>query len=108
VSDAGVPGVAILGIDAAEAFSKLFQIVCDRQVRDEFSSASGKTQLREHARHPAWLLRSNLDDPRKIPYLLAWKDERHDGKIMEGVRLAHDGFHRGPLALRVGADSKHS
>src|SRR5467141_372995 len=36
VSDAGVPGVAILGIDAAEAFAKLFQIVCDRQVRDEF------------------------------------------------------------------------
>src|ERR1700674_1417755 len=35
-SDAGVPGVPILGIDAAEAFTKLFQIVCDRQVRDEF------------------------------------------------------------------------
>src|ERR1700756_3981004 len=29
-SDAGVPGVAILGIDAAEAFAKAFQIVRDR------------------------------------------------------------------------------
>jgi hypothetical protein len=38
---------------------------------------------------PAWLVRSNLNDPRKIPYLLVWKDERHDGKIMEVVRLAH-------------------
>jgi hypothetical protein len=38
---------------------------------------------------PAWLVRTNLDDPRKIPYLLAWKDDdRHDGKIMEAVRLA--------------------
>src|SRR4029077_15591110 len=36
VSDAGVPGVAIFGIGAAEAFAKLFQIVCDRQVRDEY------------------------------------------------------------------------
>src|SRR5580704_10261168 len=41
---------------------------------------------------PAWLVRSNLNDPRKIPYLLVWKDERHDGKIMEAVRLAHGGF----------------
>ncbi len=38
---------------------------------------------------PAWIVRANLNDPRKIPYLLVWKDERHDGKIMEGVRLAH-------------------
>jgi hypothetical protein len=37
---------------------------------------------------PAWLVRSNLDDPRKIPYLLGWKDERHDGEVMEAVRLA--------------------
>lgn len=37
---------------------------------------------------PAWIVRSNLDDPRKIPYLLAWKDERHDGQIKEAVRLA--------------------
>jgi hypothetical protein len=29
-----------------------------------------------------------LPDPRRIPYLLVWKDERHDGKIMEAVRLA--------------------
>ncbi len=32
---------------------------------------------------PAWLVRSNLDDPRTIPYLLVWKDDRHDGKIMK-------------------------
>jgi len=38
---------------------------------------------------PAWLVRSNLDDPRNIPYLLVWKDDRHDGKIMEVVRLGH-------------------
>lgn len=38
---------------------------------------------------PAWLVRSNLNDPRGIPCLLVWKDDRHDGKIMEAVRLAH-------------------
>ena len=37
---------------------------------------------------PAWLVRSNLNDPRRIPYLLIWKDERHDGEIKEAVRLA--------------------
>ncbi len=37
---------------------------------------------------PAWLVRSNLNDPRRIPYLLVWKDERHDGEIKEAVRLA--------------------
>ena len=37
---------------------------------------------------PAWLVRSNLNDPRKIPYLLVWKDERHDDEIKEAVRLA--------------------
>jgi hypothetical protein len=37
---------------------------------------------------PAWLVRRNLDDPRKIPYLLVWKDERHDGQVKEAVRLA--------------------
>src|SRR5450432_3604264 len=36
---------------------------------------------------PAWLVRSNLNDPRKIPYLLVWKDESHDGEIKEVVRL---------------------
>ena len=41
---------------------------------------------------PAWLVRRNLEDPRRIPYLLVWKDDRHDGKIMEVVRLAHGGF----------------
>src|ERR1700688_1406396 len=35
---------------------------------------------------PAWLVRSNLNDPRRIPYLLVWKDER-DGEIKEAVRL---------------------
>jgi hypothetical protein len=40
---------------------------------------------------PAWLVRSNVDDPRRIPYLLVWKDERHEGEIMEAVRLAR--FH---------------
>ena len=37
---------------------------------------------------PAWLVRSNLNDPRRIPYLLVWKDERHGGEIKEAVRLA--------------------
>jgi hypothetical protein len=36
---------------------------------------------------PAWLVRANLGDPRKIPYLLVWKDERHDPEIKEAVRL---------------------
>lgn len=36
---------------------------------------------------PAWLVRRNLDDPREIPYLLVWKDDR-DGRIKEAVRLA--------------------
>jgi hypothetical protein len=33
-------------------------------------------------------VRSNLSDPRRIPYLLVWKRER-DGEIKEEVRLAH-------------------
>jgi hypothetical protein len=37
---------------------------------------------------PAWLVRSNLNDPRKIPYLLIWKDARHSAEIKEAVRLA--------------------
>jgi hypothetical protein len=40
---------------------------------------------------PAWLVRGNLNDPRRIPYLLIWKDER-DGEIKEAVRLSHGGF----------------
>ena len=36
VSDAGVPGVAILATTEPTAFTEPFQIVCDRQVRDEF------------------------------------------------------------------------
>jgi len=35
---------------------------------------------------PAWLLRRNLDDLRRLPYLLLWKSER-DGEIKEVVRL---------------------
>jgi len=35
---------------------------------------------------PAWVVRANLDDPRKIPYLLVWKRES-DGRVMEAVRL---------------------
>src|ERR1700730_8114922 len=30
---------------------------------------------------PLWPVRSNLNDPRRIPYLLVWKDERHGGEI---------------------------
>ena len=36
---------------------------------------------------PAWLVRTYLDDPRGIPYLLLWKDER-DGEVKEAVRVA--------------------
>jgi hypothetical protein len=35
----------------------------------------------------AWLVRSCLDDPRRIPLLLVWKDER-DGEVKETVRMA--------------------
>ena len=37
---------------------------------------------------PASLVRRYLNDPREIPYLLVWKDDRHDGEIREAVRLA--------------------
>jgi hypothetical protein len=37
---------------------------------------------------PAWIVRRNLNDPRRIPYLLIWKDEIHGGGIKEAVRLA--------------------
>lgn len=50
---------------------------------------------------PAWIVRSNLDDPRKIPYLLIWRDDRgprgsscprlQDGEIKEVVRLTCHG-----------------
>jgi hypothetical protein len=49
----------------------------------------GEAQLREWARHPGVACASNLNDPRRIPYLLVWKDESHDSKIKEAVRLAH-------------------
>ena len=32
---------------------------------------------------PAWIVRSNLNDPRRIPYLLVWKDERHGGEMVQ-------------------------
>lgn len=37
---------------------------------------------------PAWIVRSNLNDSRRIPYLLIWKDQIHSGAIKEAVRLA--------------------
>lgn len=37
---------------------------------------------------PAWLVQSNLNDPRRIPYLLIWKDKRYEDEIREAVRLA--------------------
>src|SRR6266567_1499002 len=37
---------------------------------------------------PAWIVRRNLNDPRRIPYLLIWRDEIHGGGIKEAVRLA--------------------
>lgn len=40
---------------------------------------------------PASIVRANLDEPHRIPYLLVWKGDRHDGEIMEAVRLAR--FH---------------
>ena len=36
---------------------------------------------------PAWLVRRCVDDPRRIRYLLLWKE---DGKIKEAVRLGRD------------------
>jgi len=48
----------------------------------------GEAQLPNMPVIPAWLVRSNLNDPRRIPYLLIWKDERHSGEIKEAVRLA--------------------
>jgi hypothetical protein len=35
---------------------------------------------------PAWAVRTVLDDPRKIPYLLVWKSPR-DGEIKDAVRM---------------------
>src|SRR5690242_5062793 len=37
---------------------------------------------------PAWIVRRNVDDPRKIPYLLVWK-RKGDGRIMEALRLSN-------------------
>jgi hypothetical protein len=35
-------------------------------------------------------VRTNLNDPRRIPYLLVWKDES-DGEIKEAVSTAGNG-----------------
>jgi hypothetical protein len=50
---------------------------------------------------PAWIVRANLNDPRKIPYLLVWREDRElrgsscarlqDGEVKEAVRLRHCG-----------------
>lgn len=48
---------------------------------------------------PAWLVRSNFNDPRKIPYLLVWKGER-DGEIKEAVRLSCYVDPRDPLVAQ--------
>jgi hypothetical protein len=37
---------------------------------------------------PTWLVRSCIEDPRRIPYLLVWKDDRHNGEIKEVVRVS--------------------
>jgi hypothetical protein len=36
---------------------------------------------------PAWIVQRVWDDPRRIPYLLIWKDRR-DGEMKEAVRVA--------------------
>jgi hypothetical protein len=57
-----------------------------------FLGSSARLNCEEMPVIPAWLVRSNLTDPRRIPYLLVWKDERHDGEIREAVRLVRGGF----------------
>src|SRR5882757_2695739 len=36
---------------------------------------------------PAWLVHWLWDDPRQIPYLLAWSSDR-DGQVKEAIRVA--------------------
>jgi hypothetical protein len=55
--------------------------------RTATSSASGRLNCENMPVIPTSLVRSNLNDPRRIPDLLVWKDER-DGRIREAVRLA--------------------
>src|SRR5690349_20868658 len=53
LSDAGVPGVAVLCIYAAEAFAKPLQSVGDRQVRDEFFVFVADLAREPHAKRSA-------------------------------------------------------
>jgi len=48
---------------------------------------------------PAWIVRNNLEDPRKSAYLLVWKDEWHGGEIKEAARLT--------CFLACGAENNH-
>jgi len=52
-----------------------------------FTGSCARFNCEEMPVIPAWVVRSNLNDPRRIPYLLIWKDERHGGEIKEAVRL---------------------
>src|SRR5437868_11256790 len=49
-SDAGVPGVACLTSRRATAFTKLFQVVCDRQAIDEFNVLVADLPGKPHAK----------------------------------------------------------
>jgi hypothetical protein len=55
---------------------------------------------------PAWIVRANFHDPRKIPYLLVWKRER-DGEVMEAVRLACQQPFDGSVELNRGATHEY-
>src|SRR5437868_13893240 len=50
VSDAGIPGVACLASRRAAAFTKRFQVVCDRQAIDEFNVLVADLSREPHAK----------------------------------------------------------
>src|SRR5690349_10354546 len=52
LSDACIPGVAILGGDAAQALAEFFQIVCHRQLGDEFYVLVADLPGESHAKRP--------------------------------------------------------
>src|SRR5580704_8267912 len=52
VSDADVPGVTCLGSRRADALTKLFETVCDRQARDEFYVLVAQLAREPHAKRP--------------------------------------------------------